>query len=585
MPYLEFALTLSAGLLIWSRLGTLVGVSLPGSAVILRILWDRPRWPRSVVSNFVLLFLCTAAMGVWASYNRSDALETLAGLLVAAWLFVLIVSDRQLGFWRIASMLGSCTLLYFGYFVATYDWSMPVDLHLIARVAETLQRFRPEWGWRAPHPNAVAGLLAMAVPPSLALTLRQRQLGQPMHVLLPAALTFLLLLALFLTSSRGAWIALGAALLVWSLWRSCLVASRRLGFSSLALFVLAAAAGLTALIVFGPSLASVAHWLPGPDSVPSRQRLIVESLTLVRDFPFTGGGLASFAGLYSEYVLASPYLRFDYAHNLYLDVALGQGLLGLVALLGTFSSAALLLGRCDGDDATTDHHDLAREATAAAMCVVLLHGLIDDPLYSPFTPTFLFVLPALSLRLYRPDKPPVHRSLEWRSLLAVSAVAALMAVFVVHRSPSLLAQWHANLGAVAMARHDLDGWPRNEWKVEPEIEGLRYAQLHFEAALTRDSRNATALHRLGIIAAAIGDYQKAEDLLSQAYRVTPDSRGITKRLGYAQVWQGDLIQAECLLSAIPEAAAEMDDYVSWWDQLGAPELAERAAAMARRLGR
>ena len=72
---------------------------------------------------------------------------------------------------------------------------------------------------------------------------------------------------------------------------------------------------------------------PGFPSASSRSQLAVDALRLVGDFPFTGGGLNAFPGLYSEYLRVIPHYLFGYSHNLYLDVSIEQGLAGLAALL------------------------------------------------------------------------------------------------------------------------------------------------------------------------------------------------------------------------------------------------------------
>ena len=83
---------------------------------------------------------------------------------------------------------------------------------------------------------------------------------------------------------------------------------------------------------------ALANQLPGPASAGSRLDLSRANLHLIGDFPFTGGGLDSFPGLYAHYIRGLPFFQLDHGHNLYLDVALEQGLLGAFALI------SLLLG-------------------------------------------------------------------------------------------------------------------------------------------------------------------------------------------------------------------------------------------------
>ena len=68
------------------------------------------------------------------------------------------------------------------------------------------------------------------------------------------------------------------------------------------------------------------------------------SLDLALDYPITGLGLASYEMPYSSYVLLVHVGYLTHAHNLLLDVWLGQGLLGLL-IFGWMLAIAVRTGR------------------------------------------------------------------------------------------------------------------------------------------------------------------------------------------------------------------------------------------------
>ena len=57
----------------------------------------------------------------------------------------------------------------------------------------------------------------------------------------------------------------------------------------------------------------------------SRAELLGRGAYFLVDYPITGAGLTSFPGLYSQYMLVIPYFYFTNSHNLFLDVAIEQG--------------------------------------------------------------------------------------------------------------------------------------------------------------------------------------------------------------------------------------------------------------------
>jgi len=166
----------------------------------------------------------------------------------------------------------------------------------------------------------------------------------------------------------------------------------------------------------------------------------------------------------------------------------------------------------------------------------------------------------------------------WRTWLPWAAGLAAIGCLALLTWHSWLSAWYANLGEVAFARIQLEGWPTNEWSDGQEAGRLGAVEPVFDRALALNPSNETALYRLGLLAGARRDYAAVIKTLAPAKRADPGHRGITKALAYAYIWAGDPQDAQPLLTALPEAASEMTVYIWWWGAHGLSDLAERARA-------
>jgi putative inorganic carbon (HCO3(-)) transporter len=154
-----------------------------------------------------------------------------------------------------------------------------------------------------------------------------------------------MLATLALAQSRGAWLGLGAGVLL------MLAGLGRWG-RGLAALALAACAwgawqlgqpGLDDVLFGGQSLA-------GATSVTLAGRMEVWSRAIygIQDFPFTGMGLNTFRHLVQTLYplfLVPPGYDIAHAHNQWLQAALDLGIPGLVAYLAVWLAAAIMLRR------------------------------------------------------------------------------------------------------------------------------------------------------------------------------------------------------------------------------------------------
>lgn len=533
------------------------------------------------------IFLATAALGVWAAYDRQAAWGKFWVLLAAALLYYALAAQPGENLWFVGAALGLAGAGAALFFLLFYDWrALPADLGLLRRFAAWWASARPGLPARPLNANAVSGALAVLLPFPLALGLRGARRRESGRLALGAALAAILAAAIFASSSRGAWLALAGGLGTWLAGGLALRAGRagrRLGWAP-AVLLPAIGLALAAAAFLPGGIAGLA----GSASGESRLELARSALQLIEEVPFTGGGLRSFPGLYSQYVRITPHFQFAYSHNLYLDLALEQGAVGGLALLAAWLGAGWLLAGQLRQGGQERDFDLLRWAALAALLAAGLHGLVDDALYGEGGTPLLLALPGAAAALQaaapagelRPARAPGRKvALLWAAL-AVAALAALLA----WRRP-LQAAWCANLGALAMARAELAGWPSGEWRADPDVSALAPARRWFERSLALDPGNPVALYRLGLIALQGRDFTSARQSLEQAYRVDGGHRGLRKSLGYARAWSGQLQEAAALLATIPEAEDEMTVYAWWWRKQGRPDLARRAKEMAGLLHR
>ncbi|MBL8110914.1 MAG: O-antigen ligase family protein, partial [Anaerolineales bacterium] len=338
-------------------------------------------------------------------------------------------------------------------------------------------------------------------------------------------------------------------------------------------------ATLILLLYFGP--ASIGGSISGNDSygTGARAELFWRSLRLVLDFPFTGGGLGAFPGLYSQYILGIPNYYLPNAHNIFLDVFIEQGIFGGAAFLFIFlASLWLIASKSVGEDSP---HQLFDRVLLAALVIAVAHGLVDDYLYNNLGAMLGLFLPGLAARgLASKPLNPLPKQFDRADIIVLGSITVLLIALGAVYWNTFRSLWYANIGAVQMARVELDGFPTNEWAGPALADKLQDAEASLHASLTADSANRTANHRLGLIALLRRDIPSACGYLSNAHLLDPAHRGITKSLGYCYAWLGDLESSKILLRSMPEAWKELSEYVRWWQAQGYVEFSNNASALA-----
>jgi putative inorganic carbon (HCO3(-)) transporter len=233
------------------------------------------------------------------------------------------------------------------------DWSLKVPFltETVANLPSGIIRL-PETSNGGVHPNQLAGTLLLFLPFTVSVLLGwQRERYTYIFLFITCMLGLLILFVVLLSQSRSAWLGgLGGGLALLLLWGSLLPPSRKRKAIRWATG-LAAAAGVSLLLLFGPARLQEFWTDPGQytavgplDTLSFRQEVWRWALVAVDDFPFTGTGLGSFRRVVRRLypLAATPDYDIGHAHNIFLQVVLDVGLPGLVVYISILMIAAVI---------------------------------------------------------------------------------------------------------------------------------------------------------------------------------------------------------------------------------------------------
>jgi len=120
------------------------------------------------------------------------------------------------------------------------------------------------------------------------------------------------------------------------------------------------------------------------------------AVSVIRDFPFTGIGMGTFNDV-AVRLYPFPIVQSPGTHNLYLQVAVELGLIGLIAFIAIHSLTLILAGISLKSFQQTD--DILMQAVVvglmAGFIAFLTHGLIDNTVWGTrmaFVPWMLIAL-------------------------------------------------------------------------------------------------------------------------------------------------------------------------------------------------
>ncbi len=523
------------------------------------------RWPLSFDWQ-ILPFMLSAVIGLALAYDRTPAAIQFSLCLAAVvvYLFLLNKSEpaaAQRSLLRLT--LALVPVLIGVYFLLTNDW---------ARWSEKLAFLKTVTGWLA---NFQSGLVALQINPNV--------IGGVMAVMLPlqfAALRYsrrwvqvvligFSVVVLILTQTRGAWLALSLAIGMWIVWRLTMRFTSTQRTARLIWIIAVVLGGLALLALL--ALTPVGRWLI--DSSGQRPDIWRNSLALINDYPLTGHGLAGFEMVYSTYALLVHVGNTMHAHNLWFDVWLNLGLLGVVALAGLTLNAIW----------PRPTRSAWRMPALIALTTLLLHGLYDDAWLGYGAAALPLLLMPIALATRIEPSPVSTTAAQARHLQPAWGLwsVALLALVIGLIMPSGRSLVESNLGALAQTQAELSVY---HWPEIPIQDALRQsgqvdlssAKAHYQAALQLDPDNAAANRRLGQIELAEGQYDSACQHMARAFAVAPAQRATRQMTGECYAMQGQLSQAAELWQTIDNQENQFQTRIWWYDAY----LGDNARAMA-----
>lgn len=317
---------------------------------------------RSLVRSPVTLFLAAATLSLAVSEVRHVSLREYRVVVLEPLLFYAMLRTSARG-WRAVEhwltalvalgLVLSSVALYHYFFIG------------VVEETEGVRRLLAIYH----SPNALALFLGRILPVALVL-LVGGALVTPWQRILYTASALCLAAVLWLTYSRGAWLAVVVALAAVALWqgRGKLVALGSVA-TGLAVAALALAGGLGRIL----------------SGATERQRLWVwqSAVQMIRDHPWLGVGLDNFLYQYrGSYRLPEAWAEPDisHPHNIVLDFWTRLGLPGVAALAWLqlrFWRSALASLRMAADG----RQRALALAVMAAMLETLVHGLVDNSFF------------------------------------------------------------------------------------------------------------------------------------------------------------------------------------------------------------
>ena len=553
-----------------------------------------------------VVFLLTALMGVWAAYDRQIGWQRfglIAGGLVIGLAIAWAGGKRGeptlgaigLGCAVLAAAIGS-------YYMLTYNWGSEstIKFSLLQQVGLWVQAHRPALiAPRDYNPNLIAGGLTPLLPLGLAgLAWSWTRRHRP-GVAIAAIALGLALAAFILSSARDAWLGLSAGALVAAYleWRTdwATRATLRLWgdvvFSGTSLVLLA---GFGAVLMW-PGLEGRLDTLPLGATLIARVKLWRDARVLIGDYPFTGSGLGSTVMVYSSYVLLVHVGFIEYhVHNLPLQIAVEQGLPGLLAFLGMLGTAIWGLVKTYQQRNSTA---ILRWAASAALIAWLVQGIGEAGNYNSSMVLIGFVPLGFALGFAQPPRvtdrkaasPAFARPMRWLPILVgLSVIVGTLLIF----PPGPRAAFRANLGTVAQTRAELSVFHWPEWPIQDAVRrsprvNLLPAVAHYQAALALEPRNATANRRLGQIELSLGDYDAARRHLEAAYAAAPHQHTTRQLLGESYAVTGDVERAADLWRTLDTSQNQLEMRHLWYaNYVATPQQANWIAkAIARSAAR
>jgi O-antigen ligase len=282
---------------------------------------DKPLW----------IFAILAATSFALSIYKHDSFYALLRLFAYIGLYYAVVNEfdhkaRRRIIWLVISIGGALSayglLQYFGIF--SHSWWIPKQFLAATYV----------------NHNHFAGYLELAIPVALAMLTARSVAKSTLSKLALVSALVPMLLAFVLTQSRGAWVSLGASLLIMLF----LTVSRNKSWARLMVIIVFIVVIAVSVIYFAGDMmssriATITAVSEGEDVSGGRFRIWQGAAGMIKERPLTGVGIGDFDHGFYRYRPPGFNARAVYAHNDYLHMAAEMGVFAPVIMLWLFIAA------------------------------------------------------------------------------------------------------------------------------------------------------------------------------------------------------------------------------------------------------
>lgn len=442
------------------------------SATTLKLLLGRPvELRRSPLDLPILAYLAVVMVGallaeskgaaIFGPNERSDGLITLLSAIALFYVAYNLPSGRLLLRWGVTAVVAAAVISALEGIAQSLGFSL---LGLYPQMVESRA-----YG-TAGHPTFLGGMLVLAIPLSISLLVTGGRRDRPLWAFALGAM----LLALFASYSRGAWLgtALALAVLLAVGWREIRGSWRWLlpPLAALLFFALTLEIGWLERSVSGPAAPKQnSVWqqptgldrLKGDTSGSGRLFIWGAAAEVVRDQPLLGSGYGNLYAAITRYLpvehhLLQPGVWVDKVHNAYLDNAASLGIPGLLAYLWLMGSVARAIwSRLRRDDRGRGRVLVA--ALLAAWTGYLLHLFFLFETLDTLVVTWVLV--ALALREARRGTRPLVLRLRLPLAIAAPAALAILVAAVMALqwlAAPVVAEVHAQSASVAGQQGRMD---------------------------------------------------------------------------------------------------------------------------------
>lgn len=356
-------------------------------------------------------------------------------------------------------------------------------------------------------PNTYATAINLALTPLLAYYLLGRG-GSRNFVL-----AMLFFLGLLVSHSRGGYLGFagGMVFFVWLAgWRQIKLNYRRILYVMIGMELLTLFVHNVAPLLNTHTEQDYARILATFIEGDTSYRLVLYKMALglaYQSWPW-GTGFFSFGFLFDQYQV-SPFLRMstNYVHNDYLQIAMETGAAGIATLLAMIGAFLIGINRWRRSD--TKRRDIVLMMATVGASSMLVHALVDYPLYIPFLLAVLGgYLATIHRRLILQEPGSCsERDGAWWSRLKQAAVGALMAALILPVAAEGCADY-----AVLRLRHGLAG---------DGITAYRMAQVLQPGNPDWYRGEALVWLQLGLEKKHPAYFSEADNLLGKAMRAHP----------------------------------------------------------------